>query len=335
MMNVAPDGYSNIGACLAEFKNFGRDIKCYIGENDAQMFIGYFEKLSETQKDFYFAYEVNEERVLTRAFWCDAVARKNYALFGDSVSFDATYGTNKYFMVFTPFTGVDHHKKSVTFAAALFAHEDEESFKWVLQKFLDAMGNKEPLIFITDQDPALKLAVPAIFKNTKHRFCMWHIMEKLTEKVGTNVCKETDFVNRINSVVWDMELEPSDFEERWWEIITEFNLEDNSWLSSMYSKREKWISAYFRNIKMGCILRTTQRSESENSFFKRFEGKNGTLVEFWLRFQTAMEQQRYTQKCSNRLCDESLPKTITLMLLEAHASKVYTHSMFYEFRDQV
>ncbi|KAK9756349.1 hypothetical protein RND81_01G090700, partial [Saponaria officinalis] len=46
------NGYSNVGASLIEFKNFQRDIKCYIGERDAQLFIDRFKKLSETKKGF-------------------------------------------------------------------------------------------------------------------------------------------------------------------------------------------------------------------------------------------------------------------------------------------
>ncbi|OMO51407.1 hypothetical protein CCACVL1_29812 [Corchorus capsularis] len=32
-----------------------------------------------------------------------------YQYFGDAVTFDATYLTNKYGMPFVPFTGVNHH----------------------------------------------------------------------------------------------------------------------------------------------------------------------------------------------------------------------------------
>ncbi|XP_074304980.1 uncharacterized protein LOC141639896 [Silene latifolia] len=134
--------------------------------------------------------------------------------------------------------------------------------------------------------------VPATFTTAAHRYCMWHIMKKLPEKVGTTVTKETDFVTRLNSVVWDSDLEPSDFEERWCSLISEFQLEDNAWLQYLFSKRQRWIPAYYRDIPLGCLLRTTQRSESENSFFKRFENPHGTLVEFWMRFQSAMDQQR-------------------------------------------
>ncbi|XP_074297626.1 protein FAR1-RELATED SEQUENCE 5-like [Silene latifolia] len=177
----------------------------------------------------------------------------------------------------------------------------------------------------------MKIAMPA-FKAAAHRYCMWHIMQKLPEKVGTTVTKETDFVSRMNSIVWDSDLEPFDFEEKWSALIEEFHLEDNGWLTYMFNKRQRWIPAYYRDIPLGCLLRTTQRSESMNSFFKRFENPRGTLVEFWLRFQSAMDQQRYTQKSLDRDSDLCLTRTKTMLHLEIHASFVYTHALFYEFQ---
>ncbi|XP_074278304.1 protein FAR1-RELATED SEQUENCE 3-like [Silene latifolia] len=206
------DGYENVGAQLVDFKNFGRDIKCFIGDRDAQLFVNYFEDKRDTTEGFYFAYEVDSGKCLVRAFWCDAESRRNYALFGDYITYDPTYSTNKYCMLFTPFTGVDHHKRSVTFVSALLFHEDEDLFTWIFQKFLDAMGQREPHCIITDQCAEIKL-------------------EK--DKMDPN----------------------------------------------------------FRDVPMGCLLRTTQRSESQNNFFKRFENAHGTLVEFLMRFQSAIDVQ--------------------------------------------
>ncbi|XP_074298128.1 protein FAR1-RELATED SEQUENCE 5-like [Silene latifolia] len=328
------DGYENVGAQLIDFKNFGRDIKCFIGDKDAQLFIDNFENLRQTNPGFYFAYEVYSFKCLVRVFWCDAQARRNYSSFGDLVSFDPTYSTNKYSMIFTPFTGVDHHKRSVTFAAALLFHEDDDSFKWVFEKFLDAMGQREPQCIITDQCPGIKKAVPKVFKKAKHRYFMWHIMQKVPDKIGITISKETDFVSRLNSVVWDSDLEPAEFERKWSDLIAEHNLQANSWLSYMYKKRRRWIPAYYRDIPMGCLLRTTQRSESQNSFFKRFENIHGTLVEFWMRFQSAMDQQRHTQKQHDRDSDYTLPQLATSLHLEAHTSKVYTHAIFKDFQQE-
>ncbi|XP_074300925.1 protein FAR1-RELATED SEQUENCE 6-like [Silene latifolia] len=143
-----------------------------------------------------------------------------------------------------------------------------------------------------------------------------------------------DFVTRLNSVVWDSDLEPSDFEEKWCMLISEFQLEDNAWLKYLFSKRQSWIPAYYRDIPLGCLLRTTQRFESKNNFFKRLENPHGTLVEFWMRFQSVMDQQRHTLKSLDRDSDHSLPQTKTLLSLEVHASTVYTHALFYEFQQQ-
>ncbi|XP_074297222.1 protein FAR1-RELATED SEQUENCE 1-like [Silene latifolia] len=160
-------------------------------------------------------------------------------------------------------------------------------------------------------------------------------MKKLTDKVESQICKETDFVERICAVVWDTDLEPIEFEEKWSQVINDFELNDNTWLTYMYGKRHKWIPAYFRDLPLGRLLKTTQRSESQNSYFKRFESIDGTLVEFWLRFQSAMEQQHYNQRFLDAASDSTLPQVSSKTMIEKHASKIYTHTVFYEFQEQV
>ncbi|KAL2898011.1 Protein FAR1-RELATED SEQUENCE 5 [Bienertia sinuspersici] len=115
-------GYESVGATLVDFKNFSRDMKSYVREVDAAM------------------------ANLTMVFWADAISRRNYSIFGNMLSFDTTYDTNTYCMVFAPFTGVDHHGKCVTFRVGLLANEDVESFTWLFECFLKGMGGFEPLV---------------------------------------------------------------------------------------------------------------------------------------------------------------------------------------------
>lgn len=82
-------------------------------------------------------------------------------------------------------------------------------------------------------------------------------------------------------------------------------------------------------------MRTTQRSESENSFFKRFESKYGTLVEFWMRFESAMDQQRHTQKKLDNDSHHSEHKRISQLDIESHGAKVYTHEIFEVFQEEI
>jgi hypothetical protein len=46
---------------------------------------------------------VDEEGNLVYAFWDDATSRNNYKYFGDLISFDSTYSTNQYNMIFAFF----------------------------------------------------------------------------------------------------------------------------------------------------------------------------------------------------------------------------------------
>ncbi|KAK9682944.1 hypothetical protein RND81_10G108400 [Saponaria officinalis] len=258
-INIGASKTYKIWASLLDFKNFQREVKLFIGDADAEMFINNLEKLVHSKKGFQYAYHVDEGRNLSRVFWTDAHGKYAYLAFGDGVSFDPTYGTNKYYMVFTPFTGIDNHKKSVTFVCALLSNEDEESFVLVFEKFMDAMGRKEPQIIITDQDPAIRNAVPTVFKTARHRFCLWHIMNKVADKIDIITRKETDFLSRLNGVVWNQDLEPTEFE-----VINEFGLGDNRWLSTIFDVREYWIPAYLET----CIWRHTHKHlemESNNS----------------------------------------------------------------------
>ncbi|XP_074283085.1 protein FAR-RED ELONGATED HYPOCOTYL 3-like [Silene latifolia] len=103
----------------------------------------------------------------------------------------------------------------------------------------------------------------------------------------------------------------------------------------MFDDRHHWIPTYHRDLALGCILRTTQRSESTNSFFKRYENHFGTLVEFWMRFQTAMDQQRYTRRCDDYNSNHSFPELKTELPIEKHGAIIYTHAVFKVFQEEV
>lgn len=86
-------------------------------------------------------------------------------------------------MVFIPFTGVDNHKRCVTFGAGMLSKENVHSYEWLLNAFKKAFP-RVPQVILTDQDPAMKIAIDRAFPQSRHRLCMWHIMEKVTSKVN-------------------------------------------------------------------------------------------------------------------------------------------------------
>ena len=176
-------GYCNAGATDVDFKNFIRDSKSYGCDSDGQMFVEMLIRKKQTCPSFFFDFQVDDKKRLYRVFWADPISRKNCVYFGEMVSIDATYGTNKYNMKFVPITGVDNHKRCVVLGAGLITNEDIESFEWLCNVYLESTNGCPPRVIISDEDPAMKVAFNNIFPDTHHRLCMWHIMKKLREKV--------------------------------------------------------------------------------------------------------------------------------------------------------
>jgi zinc finger SWIM domain-containing protein 3 len=99
----------------------------------------------------------------------------DYACFGDAVSFDTTFQTNKFEMTFSPILGTNHHKQTIIFGAVLIFDESIPSFIWLFESFLEAMSGKHPSIIFADQDVAMAGAIAYVLPNTSHRLCIWHI----------------------------------------------------------------------------------------------------------------------------------------------------------------
>ncbi|XP_038701861.1 protein FAR1-RELATED SEQUENCE 4-like [Tripterygium wilfordii] len=108
-----------------------------------------------------------------------------YHEFGDVVTFDTTYLTNKYDMPFAPFIDVNHHRHSILLGCGLISSEDTETFVWLFRTWLACMGDIAPHGIITDQVRAMKNVTEIVFPNTRHKLCLWHIMKKVPEKFGS------------------------------------------------------------------------------------------------------------------------------------------------------
>ncbi|GJU14057.1 FAR1-related sequence 5-like protein [Tanacetum coccineum] len=125
-----------------------------------------------------------------------------------------------------------------------------------------------------------------------------------------------------------MFIEPLTFEEKWAQLIEDFDLKKHKWLTKMFNLREIWIPAYFIDSPLFGLMRTTSRSESENSFFKSFTSPGATLVSFMMSYESAMERQRYRQEKLDFNTIDAAPKCITQLDIERHAARVYTRTMF-------
>lgn len=172
ILEIERGDYSDIGCTEKDIQNALQKEKDSEKAYDAQILLELFEEKKVCNPSFYFEYKIDDENKLTHLFWVDGIARKDYKHFGDVLVFDTTYGTNKYAMIFAPFTGVNNHGQSCNFGVAFLKDEKLDSFLWIFETWKRAMGEDAPRVIIIDQNPVMTAAINIALPTTIHQYCM-------------------------------------------------------------------------------------------------------------------------------------------------------------------
>ncbi|RYR13460.1 hypothetical protein Ahy_B04g070449 [Arachis hypogaea] len=89
--------------------------------------------MKEKNHNFFFELELEVDQSIKIVFWADERSRAACEYFGDVISFDTTYNTNRYNLVFSSFIGVNHHGQSTLLGCTLMKNEDIQSFKLLFE----------------------------------------------------------------------------------------------------------------------------------------------------------------------------------------------------------
>ncbi|XP_028091191.1 protein FAR1-RELATED SEQUENCE 5-like [Camellia sinensis] len=143
----------------------------------------------------------------------DSKSRADYAKFGDVLIFDSTYRTNAYKKPFVMLADETSHFRTTIFACVVLANETIDTYTWVLETFMEAMGNKAPVSVLTDGDKAMREAIRRVFTDARHRLCNWH----LGKNVVSNVHK-SGFAHAFKQCM-DMETDKTKFEHGWTTMV--------------------------------------------------------------------------------------------------------------------
>lgn len=115
----------------------------------------------------------------------------------------------------------------------------------------------------------MAIALEAVFPRVIHRLCRWHVLNKhmplLNELYAIH--KKENFKDKFESVI-NHPLTRTEFETAWKQLLTEFSLQENPTLQSLYAIREKWVPAFLKPAYCGRMT-STQRSESMNFTVKK------------------------------------------------------------------
>ncbi|XP_020183085.3 protein FAR-RED IMPAIRED RESPONSE 1-like [Aegilops tauschii subsp. strangulata] len=235
--------------------------------DDVLKTVNFFREMKAINKEFFCDMQLDESDRVKNIFWANASCQGAYQDFSDCVTFDTTYKTNKYHMPLGVFVGTNKHLQTTFFGFALIRDEDADSFRWLFKTFLRCMRGKTPTCILTDQCPAMALAIPDAFGNTVHKLCNWHIMKKYREQLAYLYYLHEDFKDEFTSIL-NWPLMPTEFEAAWKRLMDKYNLHDDATMVAMWNERERWISAYFKEI-FCAKMTSTQRSESMNYVLKK------------------------------------------------------------------
>lgn len=86
---------------------------------------------------------------------------------------------------------------------------------------------------------------------------------------------------------------------------------------------------------MSGLLRTISISESENSFYKKYTRSRNNLLEFWMSFNHALEEQRHVFSHSNYLDTSVIPTLQTRWPLEKQAAVMYSGNMLAAVQEEI
>lgn len=129
----------------------------------------------------------------------------------------------------------------------------------------------------------MRTAIKQILDRSIHRFCVWHILKKVSKKVGVEFYNPS-FRNRFQSYVWESEIETS-----LWEnghllqgILSCIGL--NGWHLYMVIDvfHEDFLDRDEKYITWG----------RRKKFSSNFVNRKLSLTEFYMRFESALPQQR-------------------------------------------
>ncbi|XXG60583.1 hypothetical protein AAC387_Pa04g2451 [Persea americana] len=332
LLELQAGGRDKVGFTETDFRNEIKNKREETKDEDGEMFFEYFKQMKERDPRCYFAIEKDDDDHIKHVFWADYYFQKSYSEFGDVVSFDTTYNTNRYGLVFGAFTGINHHDQSILFGCCLISNETFDTFVWVFNKWIEAMQGDPPQAILTDQDAAMTKAIKFVFPATCHRYCLWHIMMNLQKNMGGIAINNPNFIKTFKKIAYNS-ITREQFEMAWKDMLTDFDLVDNEWLHSMYGIREMWVPTYLRDIFFGGMS-TTSRSESINAFLKQYVTQKNGLYDFMLRYERGIATQKYRQLKADHDTINGRPKLMIDLPMEKRMSEIYTKKMFYKFQEQ-
>lgn len=127
----------------------------------------------------------------------------NYHCFGDVISLNTIYCTNRDHWPLAIFLEFNHYRWMVIFETFLLYDETIESFKWFFQTFLQAHNKKNRLTIFTNQDQVMKKHYMRLCQRQSMVLCIWHIMRNWVKHLENLTKDDSHFLQDFKKCMYD------------------------------------------------------------------------------------------------------------------------------------
>lgn len=187
------------------------------------------------------------------------------------------------------------------------------------------MNGKAPSSVITDGDVAMNNAIRRVFPNAFHRHCAWHLIRNAQSHL-----KNTDILPFLKRLML-IELEASEFEQKWNEMVSRFGLQDNTWLNELYVKRRMWSPAHIcGNFFAG--IRMASRCEALHDHIGKYVDSRTNLIDFVEQFHRCLTYFRYREIEVDYFDYGDVIVETNFHSMERSAGQILTNELFLAFQ---
>ncbi|EER88376.1 hypothetical protein SORBI_3010G141700 [Sorghum bicolor] len=211
--------------------------------------------------------------------------------------------------------------------------EQADTFEWLFKSFQKCMsGSRDPRCILTDQDPAMALAISRVFKKTQHRLCRWHMLNKYRNELKKLYKLHEGLKIKLLTVI-NHPLTPVEFEAAWNALVDEYGIREDEAIQGLWQNRHLWVAAYLKPLYCGRMT-STQRSESVNKMLKsrHFTGHMTCISKFARKMLEFIQHTNHTAAGETHW-SQAYNFRVTLQRFDGHLSRVYTRAVFKKYRD--
>ncbi|KAM3213031.1 hypothetical protein ACQJBY_065819 [Aegilops geniculata] len=192
------------------------------------------------------------------------------------------------------------------------------------------MGGKQPATVITDQDAPMKEVVLAVFNQSKHRNCLFHVKKKAEEKCCRTFVTKGDLHADFTDIVHNS-LTITEFEKLWKEMVEKYDIGSVKYFKIMWKERRRWVPVYFKTDFLP-LIHSTSRSEGMNAIFKDNVASTYNVMSFMTEYQRISERIEDMEREQDSKTRTTQPTFWVRNELEVQAPRMYNWQIFYLFQ---